>query len=65
MIANAIKGPQVIHFEEIMTLSAVQDLKKSSKELLEFMDLFLKADVATFKKSLSKMKKLMEAHRIE
>jgi hypothetical protein len=60
LIANAIKGPQVIYLEEIMTIAAVQDLKKSSKELFDFVDLFLKADVAAFKKDVSKMKKVME-----
>ena len=44
-----------------MMVDAVQDLKKTSKELFEFVDLFLKADVAAFKKNLSKMNKLMEA----
>lgn len=61
LIVNAVKGPQVINFEEIMMVDAVQDLKKTSKELFEFVDLFLKADVAAFKKNLSKMNKLMEA----
>ena len=55
LIVNAVKGPQVINFEEIMMVDAVQDLKKTSKELFEFVDLFLKADVAAFKKNLSKM----------
>jgi hypothetical protein len=64
LIANAIKGPQVIHFEEIMVIDAVQELKKTSKDLLEFMELFLKADVAAFKKSMSKANKVMEAHKI-
>jgi translation initiation factor 3 subunit M len=65
LIANAIKGPQVIQFEEIMLIEAVQDLKKSSKELFEFVDLFLKADVAAFKKNVSKMNKLMETQKIQ
>lgn len=64
LIVNAVKGPQVINFEEILLIEAVQDLKKSSKELFEFVDLFLKDDVATFKKNIAKMNKLMEAQQI-
>ena len=52
LIANAIKGPKVIYLEEIMVIAAVQDLKKSSKELFDFVDLFLKGDVAAFKKDV-------------
>ena len=64
LIANAVKGPEVINFEEVMMVASVQDLKKSSKELFEFVDLFLKNDVAAFKKNISSMKKLMEAQSI-
>ena len=64
LIINAIKGPKVINFEEIMLVDAVKDLKKTSKELFEFIDLFLKADVASFKKSIAKAKKLMDTHGI-
>jgi phage antirepressor YoqD-like protein len=64
LIANAIKGPQVINFEEVMIIEAVQDLKKSSKDLFDLIDLFLKADVAAFKKNVSKMNKLMETQKI-
>lgn len=48
-----------------MVVAAVQDLKKSSKELFDFVDLFLKADVAAFKKDVSKMKKVMDAQKIQ
>jgi phage antirepressor YoqD-like protein len=48
-----------------MVIDAVQELKKTSKDLIEFMELFLKADVATFKKSMAKMKKVMDAQKIE
>ena len=65
MIVNAIKGPQVINFEEVFLLEAVTDLKKTSKPLFDLVDLFMKADVATFKKSLSKMNKLMDEHKIQ
>jgi hypothetical protein len=64
LIANAVKGPEVINFEEVLMIEAVQDLKKSSKELFEFVDLFLKDEVASFKKNISSMKKLMEAQNI-
>jgi hypothetical protein len=40
-------------------------LKKTSKPLFDLVDLFMKADVATFKKSLSKMNKLMDEHKIQ
>ena len=64
LLVNAVKGPQVINFEEVMVLDVVQDLKNSAKALFEFIDLFTKADVATFKKSATKMKKLMDEHKI-
>ena len=64
LISNAIKGPQVIYLEEVMLIAAVQDLKKTSKDLFEFVDLFLKADVAAFKKSVAKAKKVMDTHKI-
>jgi len=51
----------VIYLEEVMVIAAVQDLKKSSKELFDFVDLFLKADVASFKKSVAKAKKVMDS----
>ena len=47
-----------------MVLDVVSDLKNSAKSLFEFIDLFTKADVATFKKSAAKMKKLMDEHKI-
>jgi hypothetical protein len=64
LIANAVKGPEVINFEEVLMIESVQDLKKSSKELFEFVDLFLKDEVAAFKKNISSMKKVMEAQNI-
>ena len=45
-------------------MDVVSDLKNSAKSLFEFIDLFTKADVATFKKSAAKMKKLMDEHKI-
>lgn len=54
----------MINFEEVLLLDVVTDLKKSAKQLFEFLDLFMKADVAAFKKSALKMKKLMDEHKI-
>ena len=48
-----------------MVVAAVQDLKKSSKDLFDFVDLFLKADVAAFKKSVASAKKVMETQKID
>ena len=55
----------MIYLEEVMVVAAVQDLKKSSKELFDFVDLFLKADVAAFKKSVAKAKKVMDSQKID
>jgi len=55
----------VIYLEEVMVVAAVQDLKKSSKDLFDFVDLFLKADVAAFKKSVAKAKKVMDSQKID
>lgn len=37
-----------------MLIEAVQDLKKTSKDLFEFVNIFLKADVKAFKSSMAK-----------
>ena len=64
LLVNAVKGPEVINLEEVMLLDAIKDLKKSAKQLFEFVELFMKADVAAFKKGAQKMKKLMDEHKI-
>ena len=64
LLVNAVKGPEVINLEEVMLLDAVKELKKSAKPLFEFVELFMKADVAAFKKGAQKMKKLMDEHKI-
>lgn len=60
LIIAAIKSPEVINFKEIMQIKAVQDLKKSAKQLFEFLEAFLNKDIAAFRKDLGKMKQLME-----
>ena len=42
LVINAVKGPKVINFEEILVLEVVSELKKSAKNLFEFVDLFVK-----------------------
>lgn len=39
-------------------------MKKTSKPLFDLVDLFLKADVAAFRKSVAKMNKLLDEHKI-
>ena len=47
-----------------MLLSAVKDLQKTSKELYSFFEFFLKEDIGTFSKNLSKNKAVMDKNSI-
>jgi len=60
----ALKSPGVINLEEILLLDAVQDLKESSKEIFNLVDLVVSSDMAKFKKELDSYNKLMEQHKV-
>ena len=62
LVFNAIKSPEIVNFEEVIALEAIQDLKKTSKQIFDFVDLFLKKEIAQFKKDLSSFNKLMDDH---
>jgi len=64
LVINAIKSPEIVNFEEVIALEAIQDLKKTSKKIFDFVDLFLQNDTAQFKKDLSSMKSLMDEHHV-
>ena len=61
---TALKSPEVINIEEIMLLDAVQELKSSSKDVFNLVDLVVSADMAKFKKEINNYNKLMEAHKV-
>lgn len=62
LVINAIKSPEIVNFEEVIALEAIQDLKKTSKEIFDFVDLFTKKEIDVFKKDLASYKKLMDEH---
>lgn len=64
LILTALKSPQVINLEEIMLLDAVKELKESSKELFNLVDIVVSSDMTNFKKELEKFSKLLEAHKV-
>ena len=63
-VLSALKAPEVINIEEIMLLDAVQELKSSSKDIFNLVDLVVSADMAKFKKELDKYNKLMESNKV-
>jgi len=47
-----------------MLMSAVKDLQKTSKDLYGFFEFFVKEDIDTFSKNLSKNKAVMDKNAI-
>ena len=64
LVMAAIKAPEVVNIEEILTLDAVKELKNSSKEVFSLVDLIVKSDIANFQKQLAQYKSLMEKNKM-
>lgn len=62
LVINAIKSPEIVNFEEVIALEAIQDLKKTSKLIFDFVDLFLLKEMAQFKTDIKSFQKLMDDH---
>jgi len=63
-VLTALKSQEVINLEEIMLLSAVQDLKTSAKEIYELATLVISSEMAVFKKELAKYSKLLQENKV-
>jgi hypothetical protein len=59
-LTHAIKAPEIINFEEILLIDAVNDLKNSAKGLYSLVELYIQKDIKVFKKEIEKMKKLLK-----
>lgn len=59
-MTHAIKAPEIINFEEILLIDAVNDLKNSAKGLYSLVELYIQKDIKVFKKEIEKMKKLLK-----
>jgi len=49
-LTHAIKAPEIINFEEILLIDAVNDLKNSAKGLYSLVELYIQKDIKVFKK---------------
>jgi len=64
LVLAALKSPEVINLEELMTLDAVKDLKNSSKEIFAIVDAVVSSDMKAFSKELDKYKKYLDSHKV-
>jgi hypothetical protein len=52
MIVSALRSSNTLRLEEVLLFDAVKDLKDSSKQIFELLELTISADMKTFTSDL-------------
>lgn len=65
MVLAALRSPQIVNIEEVLLFNAVKDLKTSSQQVFQLVELINSADVKKFNGELKNYQKLLDEHRIE
>jgi len=64
MIFTALKSSHTVRIEEILLFDAIKDLKTSSKEIFQLLELTTQADIKKFNADISKFKALLDSHKL-
>ena len=65
MIFSALGSSNTLRLEEVLLFDAIKELKTSSKEVFELLELVIQADMKKFSNDLKKYKQLLEKNNIE
>lgn len=65
MIFSALKSANTLRLEEVLLFDAIKDLKNSSKQIYQLLELTISADMKKFSAELKQYKQLLQQYNVD